>query len=79
MLGTLAQWRDWQEVHEALRELVEGQEKLNGETGDLSRTTLAKPVAEGSAGETACPTRRAIDSQRYPGNTARISRSAPTA
>ena len=46
MLGNLAQWRDWQEVHEALRELVEGQEKLNGETGDLSRTTLAKPLSE---------------------------------
>ena len=46
MLGNLAQWRDWQEVHEALRELVEGQEKLNGETGDLSRATLAKPLSE---------------------------------
>ena len=30
----------------ALCELVEGQEKLNGETGDLSRTTLAKPLSE---------------------------------
>jgi hypothetical protein len=46
MLGNLAQWRDWQEVHEALRELVESQEKLNGETADLSRATLAKPLSE---------------------------------
>jgi hypothetical protein len=46
MLGDLAQWRDWQGVHEGLRELVEAQEKLNGETVDLSRLTLAKPLSE---------------------------------
>ncbi len=46
MLGDLAQWRDGQGVHEALRELVEAQEKLNGETADLSRVTLAKPLSE---------------------------------
>jgi hypothetical protein len=46
MLGVLAQWRDWQEVHEALRELVDAQEKLNGDTADLSRVTLAKPLSE---------------------------------
>lgn len=46
MLGDLAQWRDWQGVHEALRELVDAQEKLNGETADLSRVTLAKALSE---------------------------------
>jgi hypothetical protein len=46
MLGDLSQWRDWQGVHEGLRELVDAQEKLNGETADLSRVTLAKPLSE---------------------------------
>ena len=46
MLGDLAQWRDWQGIHEGLRELVDGQEKLNGETTDLSRTTVAKAFSE---------------------------------
>jgi hypothetical protein len=46
MLGDLSQWRDWQGVHEGLRELVDAQEKLNGETAELSRVTLAKPLSE---------------------------------
>lgn len=53
MLGDLAQWRDWQDIHERMRELVDAQEKLNGDTGDLSRTTLAKPVSELSKQEQA--------------------------
>jgi hypothetical protein len=46
MLGDLAQWRDSQGIREGLRELVEAQDKLNGETADLSRVTLAKPLSE---------------------------------
>jgi Bacterial Ig domain len=46
MLGDLAQWRDWQDIHESMRELVDVQEKLNGDTADLSRTTFAKPLSE---------------------------------
>lgn len=46
MLGVLAQWRDWQAMHEALRDLVEAQEKLNADTADLSRITLARPLSE---------------------------------
>ena len=46
MLGDLAQWRDWQGVQQGLRELVDAQDKLNGDTVDLSRSTLAKPLSE---------------------------------
>jgi len=46
MLGELARWRDWQGVHDGLREVVESQEKLNADTSDVSRTTLAKRFSE---------------------------------
>ncbi len=46
MLGDLAQWRDWQDIHEAMRELVDAQEKLNGDTADLSRNTFGKSLSE---------------------------------
>jgi hypothetical protein len=46
MLGDLAQWRDWQDIHEAMRELVEAQEKLNGDAAELSRNTLGKSLSE---------------------------------
>jgi hypothetical protein len=42
MLGELARWRDWQGVHDSLRELIESQEKLNADTFDLSRSTISK-------------------------------------
>ncbi len=46
MLGELARWRDWQGVHDGLREVVESQEKLNVDTSDISRATLAKRFSE---------------------------------
>ncbi len=46
MLGELARWRDWQGVHDSLRELVDSQEKLNADTSDVSRGTVAKRFAE---------------------------------
>ncbi|HET6328293.1 MAG TPA: DUF4175 family protein [Planctomycetaceae bacterium] len=46
MLGELARWRDWQGVHDGLRELVESQERLNADTSDVSRSTLAKRFSE---------------------------------
>jgi|GEM_PF-3317629 len=46
MLGELARWRDWQGVHDSLRELVDSQEKLNADTSDVSRATVAKRFAE---------------------------------
>jgi hypothetical protein len=46
MLGDLAQWRDWQDIHEAMRELVDAQEKLNGDTAELSRNTFGKSLSE---------------------------------
>jgi hypothetical protein len=46
MLGELARWRDWQGVHDGLRELVDSQEKLNADTADIARSTLAKRFSE---------------------------------
>jgi hypothetical protein len=46
MLGELARWRDWQGVHDGLHELVESQERLNVDTSDVSRGTLAKRFSE---------------------------------
>jgi hypothetical protein len=46
MLGELARWRDWQGVHDSLRELVDTQEKLNADTSDVSRATVAKRLSE---------------------------------
>ncbi len=46
MLGELARWRDWQGVHDGLRELVESQERLNADTSDFSRNTLGKQFSE---------------------------------
>jgi hypothetical protein len=46
MLGELARWRDWQGVHDNLRELVDSQEKLNADTFDLSKATLARRFSE---------------------------------
>jgi hypothetical protein len=46
MLGELARWRDWQGVHDSLRELVDSQEKLNADTTDVSRGTVSKRVSE---------------------------------
>jgi hypothetical protein len=46
MLGELARWRDWQGVHDGLHELVESQERLNADTSDVSRSTLAKRFSE---------------------------------
>jgi hypothetical protein len=53
MLGDLSQWRDWQDIREAMRELVDSQEKLNGDTAELSGKTLAKPLSELSKQEQA--------------------------
>ncbi|HEV7998246.1 MAG TPA: DUF4175 family protein, partial [Planctomycetaceae bacterium] len=46
MLGELARWRDWQGVHDGLRELVDSQERLNADTSDFSRNTLGKQFSE---------------------------------
>ena len=46
MLGELTRWRDWQGLHDNLRELVDSQEKLNADTSDISRATLARRLSE---------------------------------
>ncbi len=46
MLGELSRWRDAEAVREGFREVIETQERLNRETSDVSRATLARPFAD---------------------------------
>jgi hypothetical protein len=46
MLSELARLRDWHGVEESVRDIVETQEKLNGETATAARSTLGKPLSD---------------------------------